>query len=264
MFKRKQNKKILYWSEAPSLTIDAKQRWGAWCEYPAIKSADIITGLPKYHEPKNLPTYKERKQAFEAMPEIGDGWRQSKRGWRFQFADFIRAYKHPTIKKCPSIVALLSRCILVKAPCDFVVTKDGDFFSTELELISIGSHERDQYSYPQSNLSDWWHFKISASIGFSPQFKTSMITLDPIYHAMNPWRVMCGADMDTYSESNTITINMLIPDHIHEVQFKRGDPICYYYMDEPNLIFEETKTEKKMLHLLDFWENTRPDFIRKE
>ena len=251
MFKRKQNKKILYWSEAPSLTIDAKERWAAWCEYPAIKSADIITGLPTNHEPKNLPTFKKRKDAFEAMPEIGDGVRQSSRGWLFTFRDFIRAYKHPTIKKCPSIVALLSRCILVKAPCDFVVTKDGDFFAAEPELVSIGSHHPDQ-SHTRKATTDWWHFKLLA-IGFSPQFKTSIISFDAMYHTMNPWRVMMGSDVGTYAESDTITVNVLVPDHIQEVQFNRGDPICYYYINEPNLTFEETKTERKTLRHLDFW-----------
>jgi len=262
MFERKKNKKVLYWSEAPSLTIDAVDRWNAWCEYPAIKSADIITGLPLNYSSNNLNTFQERRDAFINMPEVADGVRQSSRGWFFTWPEWIRGYKHPTIKKCPSVVSLLSKCILVKAPCDFAVTKDGDYYAADPELVSVSSHSRDQYSYPNSNLSGWWHFKLAAHIGFTPQFKTSIVSFDPMYHAMNPWRVMMGNETGTYAESETITVNILTPDNISEVQFKRNDPICYYFIDSANLTFEETKTQRKPLRHLTFWQSTRPDYIR--
>lgn len=262
MFKRKENKKILYWSEAPSFTIDANDRWNAWCEYPAIQSADIITGLPKNYEAQHLSTFQERKDAFINMPEVANGLRRSKRGWLFEWSDWVRSYKHPTIKKCPSVVALLSKCILIKAPCDLAVTKYGDFYAADQELVSVSSHSKDQYSYPQSTLSNWWHFKLAAHIGLAPQFKTSILSFDPMYHRMNPWRVMMGNDVGTYAESETITINILVPESISEVQLKRNDPIAYYFIDEQNVTFEETKTQKKILRQLEFWQSTKPDYIR--
>ena len=71
-----------------------------------------------------------------------------------------------------------------------------------------------------------------------------------------------GNETGTYSESETITVNILTPDNISEVQFKRNDPICYYFIDSANLTFEETKTQRKPLRHLTFWQSTRPDYIR--
>lgn len=266
MLRRKPKNIVYYWDRVKN-DYTAKERFEAYIQYPAVKTADVIKKLPKYLTDEKHHTFQEMKDGYEALEQVSNFERITKFGWITNWQDYQSTYNGPTIKKCPSIINYLSRCLVIKAPCDFAVLRSGPWTAADdsagHSLININGHSKEQYAVEGSCLSGFWNFKLHTGLGFAPQRDMVVGMTDPMYHNVKSWRVMQAFETGRYAQSTTTTINFLVPDDVSEVRFTRGEALAYMYFSEPHLKFVHSEKHKRQLRRLSLWGSSHQhDFIR--
>jgi hypothetical protein len=170
------------------------------------------------------------------------------RGDRYTNESFL------TARRCPTIIEYMSRCLVVKAPCDidFAIT-DGFLYGLELhdkvytvvpadERIPLTApHPKTQYTGKSEHFKDHINIKLDTLIKFVCPPNIEAMFQQPIYHNPNaPFKVIPGVFTEPYKRYAALIWNVMVPDTVEEFSIKKGDALFYVYFND-RVMFEYTK-----------------------
>lgn len=151
-----------------------------------------------------------------------------------------------TVRQCPTIVEYLSRCLVIKAPCDidFALT-DGSMYNLNLHdkvyttmyadyrMPAASSHPRMQYTGDSEHFKDHVNIKIDTCIHLVCPPNIEPMFQQPIYHNPNaPFKIVPGVFKEPYKRYASLIWNVMVPMTVEEFSIKKGDALLYVYFND--------------------------------
>jgi len=172
--------------------------------------------------------------------------------------EYINLDKLSTIKTCPGVRGIISNSIVVKAPCDILITVNSEgewvYRVPDSRLVQVAEeHPAMQFGAPFTNENSAL-FKNKRVIKFKLPIKistdgTPYIHLQPQFHSDLPLSVVNGIIEGPHTKGAPLNIITLctLPKRgsTLEIQINKGDALAYLWSPKPFKIKEGTSKDIK-------------------
>lgn len=170
-----------------------------------------------------------------------------------------------TSKVCPAILSSLNNTILVKAPCDFMISIDKSgkiVWGSSNNIVSIDQHNPEQFHPKENNIfKDMFNVKIMIDAHIRTN-GTPYLFLQPTFHNKIEYSVVNGFVDGDYTKSQPLIINTFVDtslfNDVLNIDIRKGDVLAYIWTPEP-LSIKKAKSDFAKKAVFKSW-SRKKDF----
>ena len=215
-------------NEPLGLPITPQEWFQLWTDYSAASTSSWFKSLPSF-------TSTSFNKAVDRVNDMIRGVPPDQLGTH-----------SATIKRCPNVVEYLSRCLVIKSPCDidFALT-DAKYYNlvlhdkvfttvfSESRMPVTDTHPPMQYTSKESSMfKDHVNLKLHTGIHLVCPKDINPVFQQPFYHSPNaPFKVIPGVFKEPHKRYASLIWNVFIPVENESFSIKKGDALFYVYFN---------------------------------
>ena len=221
--------------------INEKDVFDLYFDYPAAKTSHWFKNMPAHTSNIDEDSFKG-KSMFKFAKNTLNKFLQ-------KHGNISQAnYSVLSAKRCPAIISFLSRCLVLKAPCDIVIEinkqqeKGIVVYNSNPKIFSVSGHHREQFFNEKAPLfGNYTNVKFAYPFVFKTNGLPCMF-LAPQYHKgfQKKFEVLNASNDGHYTNSIALNLNTFVNLESPPLEIKAGEPLAYLWFPE-KVKFEFTR-----------------------